>query len=119
MKPCAFPCALLALAAAGACAQVPRPGGPAQISVDLTDVAPALAERLKLDGSRIPLSMLVPADVAAEACSVPLPSLSPKGCRAVAGSARLDQLLLTRLLIDEPPPESATPPGAPPPGTRP
>jgi hypothetical protein len=81
-----------------------------QVSVDLTDVASDLAQRLHLDESRMPMSILVPREVAAEACGVAVQSLvthpagQGQGCMARGTSATLDRILLARLRSDESPP---------------
>jgi hypothetical protein len=90
-------------------AAVPLAGGQPsqpQVSVDLTDVASALAARLRLDESQVPLSMLVPREVAAEACGVPASRLPSDGCKARAASTQFEALLVNRMRADEVPAEA-------------
>src|SRR5688500_5922800 len=69
------------------------------VSVELTQVSASLAERLKVDEARIPMSMQVPPDVAAQVCGVapgaPSPQVAPRGdgCMARQSTPELDRLL--------------------------
>ena len=85
-------------------------GPPARdaVSVDLSHLAAAMAQRMNLDESRMPLSLLVPAKVASEACAVPLHRITPAGCEATVPTGALDRLLAARMQADAPLPE---PPG--------
>lgn len=78
----------------------------ALVSVDLSDVSGQLAQRNGLDESLMPLSMLVPADVASRVCGMPVGSLAltAAGCRASSSSVELDELVKERMKADEPPP---------------
>jgi hypothetical protein len=89
--------------AAAVHAQAPPLSG---VSVDLSAIAPSMAKRMNLDESRMPLSLLVPAKVASEACGLAIPSLPPEGCMAGADSRELDRLLAARMHADAPPPEA-------------
>lgn len=80
------------------------------VSVDLTQVAASMAQRLGVDESRMPLSIQVAPEVAAQACGLAAGALARKGaggaegCVAVAAaSPLLDQVLLARMKRDEDP----------------
>lgn len=101
-----FAAASVFAGAAFAAAQAP-PAGDA-VSVDISGLAAAMAQRMNLDESRMPLSLLVPAKVASEACAVPVHRITPAGCEATVHSGALDRLLAARMEANTPPPE---PPG--------
>jgi hypothetical protein len=78
------------------------------VSVELTHVSASLAERLKIDEARIPMSMQVPPDVAAQVCGIapgaPSPHTAPRGdgCMARQSTPELDKLLTARMKADDP-----------------
>lgn len=77
-----------------------------EVSVDLLAIAPSMAKRMNLDESRMPLSLLVPARVASQACELAVSSLPPAGCKAGVDTPELDRLLAARMHADAPPPEA-------------
>ncbi|MBK0393973.1 hypothetical protein [Ramlibacter algicola] len=100
----------LAVAAAAFCAGTApaadrAPPAHDAVSVDLSRLAPAMAQRMNLDESRMPLSLLVPAAVAAEACAVPVARIAPAGCQASVHSGALDRVLAARMEADAPSPD--------------
>ncbi|WBY02696.1 hypothetical protein PE066_03915 [Ramlibacter tataouinensis] len=82
---------------------------PAMVSVDLSEVASQLAQRNSLDESLMPLSILVPPEVAARVCGMAAGAraLMAAGCTAASSSTELDRLVKARMDADELPP---TPP---------
>ena len=78
------------------------------VSVELTEVAATLAERLKLDEAKIPMSIQVAPEVAADVCGIapgaPSPHVAPKGdgCMARRSSQALDELITSRVRADDP-----------------
>ncbi len=94
------------------------------ISVELTEVHTTMAERLKVDEAKIPMSIQVPPQVAAEVCGVSPGAASPQvaragdGCMARRSSPDLDKLITSRMQADDPavlggPGEPIGGPGAP------
>jgi len=94
------------------------------VSVELTEVHTTMAERLKVDEAKIPMSIQVPPQVAAEVCGVAPGAPSPTvarpgdGCMARRSSPDLDKLITSRMRADDPavlgaPGEPIGGPGAP------
>ena len=94
------------------------------VSVELTEVSTTMAERLKVDEARIPMSIQVPPQVAAEVCGVSPGAPSAHraregdGCMARRSSPDLDKLITSRMRADDPavlgaPGEPIGGPGAP------
>ena len=94
------------------------------VSIELTEVSAPMAERLKLDEAKIPMSIQVPPQVAAEVCGVAPGAPSPTvarpgdGCMARRSSPDLDKLITSRMRADDPavlgaPGEPIGGPGAP------
>ena len=94
------------------------------VSVELTEVHTTMAERLKVDEAKIPMSIQVPPQVAAEVCGVAPGAPSPTvaragdGCMARRSSPDLDKLITSRMQADDPavlgaPGEPIGGPGAP------
>ena len=94
------------------------------VSVELTDVHTTMAERLKVDEAKIPMSIQVPPQVAADVCGVAPGAPSPQvarpgdGCMARRSSPDLDKLITSRMQADDPavmggPGEPIGGPGAP------
>ena len=94
------------------------------VSVELTEVHTTMAERLKVDEAKIPMSIQVPPQVAAEVCGVSPGAPSPQvaragdGCMARRSSPDLDKLITSRMQADDPavlggPGEPIGGPGAP------
>ena len=94
------------------------------VSVELTEVSNNMAERLKVDEARIPMSIQVPPQVAAEVCGVAPGAPSAHraregdGCMARRSSPDLDKLITSRMRADDPavmggPGEPIGGPGAP------
>ena len=94
------------------------------VSVELTEVHTTMAERLKVDEAKIPMSIQVPPQVAAEVCGVAPGAASPQvaragdGCMARRSSPDLDKLITSRMKADDPavlgaPGEPIGGPGAP------
>ena len=102
----AFAAATVVAGAMFAAAQAPP--APDAVSVDISGLAAAMAQRMNLDESKIPLSLMVPAKVASEACAVPVHRITPAGCEATVHSGALDRLLAARMEANAPLPE---PPG--------
>lgn len=77
------------------------------VSVELTQVSTSIAERLQVDEARIPMSMQVPPDVAAQVCGVApgaaTPHAAPRGdgCLARQSTPELDRLLTARMKADD------------------
>jgi hypothetical protein len=77
---------------------------PAQVSVELTHVYEEVAARIGVDAARMPMSVLVPADVAAAACAGP--PQAPQGtsgsgsCTASRAVPQLDAILRDRIHHD-------------------
>lgn len=78
----------------------------AMVSVDLSDVAGQLARHNGLDESLVPLSMLVPTEVAAKVCGAPPggQAFAAGGCKAASNSTELEALVKERMQADEQPP---------------
>ncbi|HYF21245.1 MAG TPA: hypothetical protein VEA40_25505 [Ramlibacter sp.] len=99
---------LAALACTAALAQ-----NPPTVSVDLTKVSGAVAQRIQMDESNMPMSLQVPPEVAAEVCG-------PQAARSAACVAResspaLDRMIATRMREDDTRTMGAPPaPGVPP-----
>lgn len=80
------------------------------VSIELTQVSASMAERLRVDEARIPMSIMVPPELAAEVCGITPGAPSPQvarrgdGCMARRSSPDLDRLITTRMAADEPPP---------------
>jgi len=84
------------------------------VSVELTDVSGVVAQRIGVDESVMPMSILVAPDVAASVCEV-----RPAGpgsaqrnsasCKATRSSPELDRIIGARMKMDEPPPEPTRP----------
>jgi hypothetical protein len=97
-----FPAIVLAVAAQHALAQ--SSGG---VSLDISEVSEGIAKRMGVDESRMPMSILVPVDVAAAACGVPRETLSPQGargggnCTAKQPVPQIDAILHERILQNE------------------
>lgn len=94
------------------------------VSVELTEVSNTMAERLKVDEARIPMSIQVPPQVAADVCGVSPGAPSAHraregdGCMARRSSPDLDRLITSRMRADDPavmggPGEPIGGPGAP------
>ena len=94
------------------------------VSVELTEVHTTMAERLKVDEAKIPMSIQVPPQVAAEVCGVAPGAPSAQvaragdGCMARRSSPDLDKLITSRMQADDPavlgaPGEPIGGPGAP------
>ncbi len=102
-----------ALAVTAAHAQQPagKPAAqqPVLVSVDLTRVSAQIANRHGLDESLMPLSILVPAEVAARSCggegSVSTRQMSAPGCVVSTPSPELEAVVVQRMKADAPPPE--------------
>jgi hypothetical protein len=102
--------AVALVAAACANAQQTSLGQPSSglVSVELTQVSANIAERLKVDEAKMPMSIQVPPNVAAEVCGVTpgAPSAqvarSGDGCMARKSSPALDQLITSRMKADDP-----------------
>lgn len=114
-------CAAAALMTTTVRAQAPTSG---LVSVELTEVSSPLAERLKVDEAKIPMSIQVPPQVAAEVCGISPGAPSPHvaragdGCMARRSSPALDKLISSRMQADDPavlgaPGEPIGGPGAP------
>lgn len=102
---------LPSLAAAACLAAGAAPPRPAMVSVDLSKVASELAEHHRLDESLMPLSILVPREVAAKVCGLPAgrPALTAVSCTASTSSKELGELVKGRMKADEPPPTASPP----------
>jgi hypothetical protein len=78
------------------------------VSVELTEVHTTMAERLRVDEAKIPMSIQVPPQVAAEVCGVAPGAPSPQvaragdGCMARRSSPDLDKLITSRMRADDP-----------------
>ncbi|WP_156385564.1 hypothetical protein [Ramlibacter sp. Leaf400] len=78
------------------------------VSIELTEVSSNMAERLKVDEAKIPMSIMVPPEVAAEACGVSPGAPSPQvarrgdGCMARKSTPFLDKLITSRMEADDP-----------------
>ena len=94
------------------------------VSVELTEVHTTMAERLKVDEAKIPMSIQVPPQVAAEVCGISPGAPSPHvaragdGCMARRSTPALDKLITSRMQADDPatmgaPGEPIGGPGAP------
>ena len=94
------------------------------VSVELTEVHTTMAERLKVDEAKIPMSIQVPPQVAADVCGIAPGAPSPQvarpgdGCMARRSSPDLDKLITSRMKADDPavlgaPGEPIGGPGAP------
>jgi hypothetical protein len=94
------------------------------VSVELTEVHTTMAERLKVDEAKIPMSIQVPPQVAADVCGVAPGAPSPQvaragdGCMARRSTPDLDKLITSRMKADDPavlgaPGEPIGGPGAP------
>jgi hypothetical protein len=113
--------AVLILVAMQAQAQTQTSG---LVSVELTEVHTTMAERLKVDEAKIPMSIQVPPQVAADVCGVSPGAPSAQvaragdGCMARRSSPDLDKLITSRMRADDPavlgaPGEPIGGPGAP------
>ena len=89
--------------------------GPARdaVSVDISGLAAAMAQRMNLDESKMPLSLMVSAEVASEACAVPIHRITPAGCEATVPTGALDRLLAARMEANAPLPEPPSRPAQP------
>lgn len=78
----------------------------AMVSVDLSEVASLLARHNGLDESLVPLSMLLPREVAARVCraSTDAQAFAAGNCKAASNSAELGALVKERMQADEQPP---------------
>jgi len=102
-------CIQLSLAIAASLAAGAVQSRQAMVSVDLSEVASQLAQRNSLDESLMPLSILVPREVAAKVCGSIRPrTLTAAGCTASSSSTELGELVKGRMKADEFPP--TTPP---------
>lgn len=115
------------LAATFACAAAALPAHAQTsglVSVELTEVSTSMAERLRVDEAKIPMSIQVPPQVAAEVCGVAPGAPSPHvaragdGCIARRSTPALDKLITSRMQADDPavlggPGEPLGGPGAP------
>jgi hypothetical protein len=97
-------CTAILIGAAPSYAQQPTSG---MVSVELTEVSATLADRLKVDEAKMPMSIQVPPEVAAEVCGVapgaPSPQVAPRGdgCMARRSSPALDKLITGRMQADD------------------
>jgi len=95
---------LLLMATAAAPAHAQSSG---LVSVDLREVAPAIAQRSGLDESMMPLSIQVPPEVAATACGVAPASMAQQatrggeGCTARTSTPELERVVTQRMKADE------------------
>ena len=77
------------------------------VSVELTGVHTTMAERLRGDEAKIPMSIQVPPQVAAEVCGIAPGAPSAQvaragdGCMARRSSPDLDKLITSRMRADD------------------
>ena len=77
------------------------------VDVDIKNVINEIAQNSKLDVSRIPLSVLVPVDVAAPVCGIPANVLAQQvargaaTCTATGTSAALNETVQTQVKKDQ------------------
>ena len=104
-RTCAAACAAVLIGAAPVHAQQQTSG---MVSVELTEVSATIADRLKVDEAKMPMSIQVPPQVAAEVCGVapgaPSPQAAPRGdgCMARRSSTQLDKMIMGRMQADDP-----------------
>ena len=105
-----FPMRLFApflMAAAGLAALPCAVAQSGEVSVELTRVSEAMAQRLGYDEARLPMSVLVPPAVAAEACGIPAEMFTPprtganEGCVAAKPTSGLERVVRSRVRSDE------------------
>lgn len=87
------------------------------VSVDLVRVSADIAQRKGLDESLMPLSILVPAQMASQVCGISPQALAARGqgagCEAEVTSAELDDLVSSRMRADAAPPDTSRSGGPP------